>query len=65
MEPSHSATWEMVAECGFIRCLITGDLDPALKQDLFERWVAGLSFELEDYNRELTRLMEIRYGSNH
>lgn len=49
----------------FFQNLITGDLDPVLKQDLFERWVAGLSIELEDYNRELTRLMEIRYGRTH
>lgn len=49
----------------FFQRLITEDFDPKIKQDLFERWMAGLTTEVEGYQIELFNLMEDVDGSTH
>lgn len=47
----------------FFQNLIQGDLEPKVKQDLFERWMAGVRTELENYAVELSHLSEEENGS--
>ena len=46
----------------FFQELIAGDLEPHVKQELFEGWLAGLTTEVEAYRTELSMLMEEDYG---
>jgi hypothetical protein len=49
----------------FFQNLISGDLDSDVKQDLFERWLAGLTIEVEAYKKELWLLMGEDNGRTH
>lgn len=48
----------LTAATDFFQQLISGEMEPGVKQHLFESWMAGLTSEVEAYKTEIWNLME-------